>query len=115
MQYLSPLISWLGHYRDSFSVDALYIASDGSTEPNTNCGGAQAALEPADLEAAGISRQNLSCAWQNYDGGFPKGRGGSPHGERGGLAGRGCCSAAAFVTQACRVLHRVCGAACLPG
>lgn len=77
MQYLSSLIAWLGHYRDSFSVDALYIASDGSTEPNTNCGGAQAALEPADLEAAGISRQNLSCAWQNYDGGFPKGRGGT--------------------------------------
>ncbi len=78
MQYLSSPIAWLVRYRDSFSVDALYTASDGSTEPNTNCGGAQAALEPADLEAAGISRQNLSCAWQNYDGGLSRGGGGRP-------------------------------------
>jgi hypothetical protein len=59
---------------DSFSIDAFYLTQDATTQaPLQNCRGPLApgadadAFAPALLQAANISRAELSCAWQNYD------------------------------------------------
>lgn len=52
--------------RDSFSIDALYLASAPSGEPRTACAG-KGPLIVADLAAAGLDLANVACAFQNYD------------------------------------------------
>ncbi|KAL4457294.1 hypothetical protein ABPG75_012159 [Micractinium tetrahymenae] len=56
-------------YPDSFSIDALYLSSGADPTPRTSCGG-KGGLRAADLAAAGLARQQLGCAWQNYDPGL---------------------------------------------
>ena len=52
--------------RDSFSIDGLYLADRASGQPRTGCGG-KGPLVLADLAAAGLSLDNVACAFQNYD------------------------------------------------
>lgn len=53
--------------RDSFSVGALQLASDASPQGQSGCKG-KGGLKKADMDAAGLSRDLLECAWQNHDG-----------------------------------------------